>query len=547
MSVRARSLVVVSTLALALPAAAQWSTDPASPLILTSAAGDQNQPKIRPFPGGGFVVSWLGTQATGWDTWVQRIDAGGNPLWTSGGIVAADTNFSSTEDYGLAVDADGNTLVAFRDDSSPFVQIALQKISPSGELLFGPHGLTISASTGGADGVHAPDVVVASDGSYIVSYSRSSSTTNGRAWYQKVSPTGELLWGGGEGVSIAPATNSYNAGRMVPTPDGGVIAILQTSGAFTANRRIHVQKLDGATGAQVWNGGTPIVVQEANQLQIGYTAPAISDGAGGAIVAWYEVPNGAFQCRVQRISADGTLLFPAGGAVAATTPGLMRTNPAIAFDPATNETYMAFVEQTTDQNNRGVYAQKFDATGARQWTDAGLQVTPLAGGGASPSFLNVTITDGGAIVSFFEGTNPSATTAVVKAAKIDTEGALSWPEGVITVNTNGHAAKARMEAVEDTGGASVLVYADAAAGDYDIAVTRINADGSLGGGAPTCPPDWDDNGSVNSTDISAFLTSWLDSLNQGNLDADFNGDGQVNSTDISAFLTSWLDAVTTGC
>jgi len=63
----------------------------------------------------------------------------------------------------------------------------------------------------------------------------------------------------------------------------------------------------------------------------------------------------------------------------------------------------------------------------------------------------------------------------------------------------------------------------------------------------TCAPDWDDNGSVNSTDISAFLTSWLDSLNQGNLDADFNGDGQVNSTDISAFLTSWLDAVTTGC
>jgi hypothetical protein len=63
----------------------------------------------------------------------------------------------------------------------------------------------------------------------------------------------------------------------------------------------------------------------------------------------------------------------------------------------------------------------------------------------------------------------------------------------------------------------------------------------------TCAPDWDDNGQVNSTDISAFLVSWLDSTNNHNLNADFNGDGQVNSTDISAFLTAWLDAVTNGC
>ncbi len=62
-----------------------------------------------------------------------------------------------------------------------------------------------------------------------------------------------------------------------------------------------------------------------------------------------------------------------------------------------------------------------------------------------------------------------------------------------------------------------------------------------------CPADWDGSGSVDSSDISAFLTAWLQSLQEGSLVADFNGDMTVNSADISAFLTAWLQAVQGGC
>lgn len=61
-----------------------------------------------------------------------------------------------------------------------------------------------------------------------------------------------------------------------------------------------------------------------------------------------------------------------------------------------------------------------------------------------------------------------------------------------------------------------------------------------------CNTDWDANGVVNSSDISAFLTGWLSSVRAPDLVADFNNDGAVNSTDISAFLTAWLAEVTTG-
>ena len=69
--------------------------------------------------------------------------------------------------------------------------------------------------------------------------------------------------------------------------------------------------------------------------------------------------------------------------------------------------------------------------------------------------------------------------------------------------------------------------------------------GVPGGGG--CSTDWNSDDLVNSNDISAFLTSWIDSVNQGNLVADFNGDMSVNSTDIAAFLTAWIDELTNGC
>ena len=73
-----------------------------------------------------------------------------------------------------------------------------------------------------------------------------------------------------------------------------------------------------------------------------------------------------------------------------------------------------------------------------------------------------------------------------------------------------------------------------------------NATMTVSVGTP-CPADWNDDGVVNSTDISAFLTTWLASVQANDLAADFNGDQSVNSTDITAFLTAWLQAVQGGC
>ncbi len=66
-------------------------------------------------------------------------------------------------------------------------------------------------------------------------------------------------------------------------------------------------------------------------------------------------------------------------------------------------------------------------------------------------------------------------------------------------------------------------------------------------GTTFCRADWNEDGTVNSTDISAFLTTWLASVNASDCTADFDASGTTNSTDISAFLTAWLAGVNGSC
>jgi hypothetical protein len=323
-----------------------------------------------------------------------------------------------------------------------------------------------------------------------------------RACYQKVDANGNVLWNGGQAIVIAPPTNGYYATDLVASDNGSVIATFYTNGSFTVSRRIHMQKLDGATGAPLWNGGTPMVIQLTSTIQIGNFPQVISDGANGAIVTWYETAS-PLQCFVQRIDSSGNILFPAGGATATNgaIAGQQRTEPHATFDPATQTTYIAYRETNSSQGATGIALQAFDATGTRLFGDAGLLIVPIGETGHTSSFPRVSLTPGGIIATWFESTGP--VTQDVRAAKLDLESqTLAWPNPIAVNNT--FASKGRLDVVNFPSGPIVATYIDA--GDT-ITVSRINDDGTIGNPAPTCgTADFDNDGdSGTDADIEAFF------------------------------------------
>src|SRR6266852_8321459 len=134
-------LTIVVSLTLASTAWAQWSSDPSKNLPLADRANgsDQVQPKVRPLSHDGWYVSWFDANPDskppiGYSVFLQRLNPAGVEKYHHDGIEVAHLSNSSTEDYGLDVDAAGNALLAFLDTrEGDNQQVTAAKVSPAGK------------------------------------------------------------------------------------------------------------------------------------------------------------------------------------------------------------------------------------------------------------------------------------------------------------------------------------------------------------------------------------------------------------------------------
>lgn len=75
--------------------------------------------------------------------------------------------------------------------------------------------------------------------------------------------------------------------------------------------------------------------------------------------------------------------------------------------------------------------------------------------------------------------------------------------------------------------------------DFSLVITRrvVNS----------CDADWNRDKTVNSTDVSDFISDWFADMANGTDVTDFDRNGLVNSTDVSAFINSYFHQLAAGC
>ncbi len=122
---------------------------------------------------------------------------------------------------------------------------------------------------------------------------------------QKLTPNLNPLWTT-NGVALSTGSSYKGLTKLIPDGSGGaIVSMLDTRN--NSNWGIFLQRIK-STGYLAWSGGgTPITT-------LGYTqnhSGIISDGAGGAIVAWSDIDsyNGALM--VQRLERNGYWGYPA--------------------------------------------------------------------------------------------------------------------------------------------------------------------------------------------------------------------------------------------
>ncbi|MCX5640574.1 MAG: hypothetical protein NT059_07160 [Planctomycetota bacterium] len=495
-------------------ASAQFTTSAATPDVLATGNNDQVQSKVVNIPSGGFYMSWYDNSAGGYDPWVQRYDANGIGLWPNKGVRVLDTNFSSTEDYGLTSDAAGNAVVVTRSDIGS-LKIIAQAVSPSGVLLWGANGVTLSTT----NSVNAPKAGRAGDGAAVAGWTEGS-----RAKVMRLTPEGTPAWASVATISDGTATTFLS--DLQPGDGGTVIASIVRYQTFSGAKTLQAQKFS-STGVAQWVS-TNVRVFTTGSLQYGNFPPFIADGEGGAIFAWYG--TGPLQSYAQWVSPTGDLRFgPNGSGVTATTT-LERVSPTAAYDPVLRRIYVAWNEHVPNSSMYGSGGQSFSEAGTRLWGEAGLTFSPTD---TTYEETQARVAMLGEFPTFSSVRSPAYGSQMSRAYSYDSIGTPRWaaPVELTPVGFVG-----RMVFMPTSGSpAGVLaIWESGAVGVTDLVGTRLNADGTLG--LPSVCGDLNGDGAVTGADLGLLLGAWGPANGSP---FDLNHDGVVNGADLGILLGCW--------
>ena len=221
------------------------------------------------------------------------------------------------------------------------------------------------------------------------------------------------------GVPLCTATGEQTLPQIVTDGAGGAMVVWTDARSGTADLYAqHVNRL----GDPLW-AADGIAVCTASGAQ---TLPrVISDGAGGAIVAWQDARGANLDVYAQRIAADGSLLWSANGAAVCTA--LADQTAATLEADGAGGAIVAWVDSRTGFLQDDIYAQRLNAVGSPQWTANGIAICSAVNFQVEPKL--VADGAGGAIVVWTDWRN----TADIYAQRVNAAGTTLWAANGVPV------------------------------------------------------------------------------------------------------------------
>ncbi len=412
---------------------------------------------VIPDGAGGALAAWMAPGGA----YAQRIDANGQLLWQAEGVPLGVAPFSLR----IASDGDGGVIAAWTVSSNT---IHAQRILANGDPAWTPRGVTVSTGEGlRLNPALAPDGL----GGAIIAWEDS----RGGFYYsecdlfmQHLDARGSAMWSAG-GIVLCDAAGTQYFPTLVSDGAGGAIAAWEDSRIPGLPARPHndlyVQRVTGA-GARLWEA-------QGNRMCAGSSYRSMSvmvaDGADGAIVGWWDHRTAEGDLYAQRIDAQGAMMWASDGVIAQVIGGYQR-QPSIVAD-ADGGSIVVWSEKA--QGKFRVFARRFSPTGVARWPATGVCSEP------SSQFMYQSIPDGGGGVIVAWGDSREDRPGLY-AQRFDSTGASRWAgEGVALCTAAGFQSFVRL--VSDGEGGAIATWADERSGDnsaQDIYVQRVDRSGT---------------------------------------------------------------------
>jgi len=296
-------------------------------------------------------------------------------------------------------------------------QILLQNLAPS---FAGIRNTILGNSTGSAQGVTVGGTIAAgwpqdglSIGSAGVDQVAPAVVADGAggaliAWQEfqgglfkvrllRVTGNGTIA-AGWASAGVVPCSSARHQLTPVLTSDLANGALMAWEESVAGEHKLLVARVNGQGTLQSgWPSTGLALASAAGQQRL---AAMTGDGAGGALVAWYDTRSGSGDIYAQRFTASGAIGsgWPAAG-LAACSQGSEQYAPAILADGASGAfiVWEDFRGGTTD-----VYAQRVTGGGAISsgWPTDGVALTTASGEQYAPRLMSDGA--GGAIATWFD-------------------------------------------------------------------------------------------------------------------------------------------------
>jgi hypothetical protein len=441
------------------PVGAVWVPD-GVPVTVTSLG--QWDPEIVPDGAGGVIIAWSEyTAPPNYHIFAQRLDATGARLWPANGVrVCTEASYQNYPQ--LVSDGAGGAIIAWGDYRNGNADIYVQHVDASGIPLWAANGIPVCTAPNDQYLYHPTQLVSDGAGGVIIAWEDARST-EWDIYALRFDAAGTPL-GTADGTPICTATSYQEHPGLTSDGSGGAIIAWYDARNGGSQRDLYAQRVD-ASVVPLW---------AANGVAVSNWSPytnahpqLVSDGAGGAIIAWDDERGGDFQVYARRISADGTPMWTADGVGLCTAPG-RQAYPQLVSDGA-GGAIAAWEDRRS--GNSDIYAQRVDPFGTSLWTLDGValctndsvQVTPqLVSDGA-----------GGAIIAWEDLRSGNAD---IYGRGIDTNGTPLWTADGVDVCTAADAQYQTRVASDGAGGA-IMAWIDLRRNGYtkDVYAQRLTA------------------------------------------------------------------------
>ena len=263
------------------------------------------------------------------------------------------------------------------------VALSAGSLLAEGQVFWQEGGVVVCESTWAIRQAAASDD---SGGVFVVWYDTRGE--NGSVRAQHVDRDGNTVWQR-NGVFVGDG-DPHDINQLSALSDGrgGLVAVWQAGDDLTpyGRHQVTAQRLD-AIGAVLWDSSGVVVAGADSGFT--YGVAAVSDGSGGAIVAWTVAAwesTGVDSLVVQRIDSLGNLRWG--------TPGLVLETDSVSTHPAPRMCSGigggVCIAWNASKSYRQAIVQHIDSSGCTTWPDAGARpfashlspadIMPLSGG-----------------------------------------------------------------------------------------------------------------------------------------------------------------------